>query len=144
MNYETKIILKEQMKELALLMVKNRITKSDILDLCSDPDFQDARDIIGRRLNYFEWRVHPSYPFIECSTEGDIKINGEIRVPKNYNGYKTIKYVRGKKTYDIDVAMAVLSAFKQMPDDGVYTVGFRDENPDNVRIQNLYWKLQAR
>lgn len=137
--------LKAKMAKLAIFLIKNNITKQEMLDACmDDPAIQDSRDIIGPRMNYFEWRVNPAQPMIECSTEGDIRINGEIQTPKNYHGYKTIKYVRGKKTYDIDVALTVLGTYRPMPTDGMYTVGFRDENPNNCRIQNLYWKLQGK
>ena len=137
--------LKTKMAKLAIFLIKNNITKQEMLDACmDDPAIQDSPDIIGPRMNYFEWRVNPTQPMIECSTEGDIRINGEIQTPKNYRGYKTIKYVRGKKTYDIDVALTVLGTYRPMPTDGMYTVGFRDENPNNCRIQNLYWKLQGK
>lgn len=133
--------LKTKMSELASFLIKNNIYKETILDeAMNDPHFDVNREIVGQVLNYFEWRVHPLHPQIECSTEGDIRINGSVLYPKIYRGYKTIKYVRGKKTMDIDVASTVLSTYRPKPTDGEYIVGFRDENPMNTRINNLYWR----
>ena len=133
--------IKTKLKKLANYMISNKISNDDIFQLCEeDPEIEIFRNIVGSRLNFFEWRVHPEYPSIECSTEGDIRINGTILQPKKYNGQKIIKYRRGRKTIDINVPLTVLSTFKQLPQDGKYTVGFRDENPDNCRIQNLYWR----
>lgn len=137
--------LRSKVAKLAAFISENNIDKNDILELCmSDAEFSVNRDIIGKALNYFEWRVHPLHPEIECSTEGEVKINGSLIAPKTYRGYKTYKYVRGKKTYDIDIPIMVLSTYVPMPKEGKWTVGYRDENPDNTRINNLYWRKLGR
>lgn len=141
MNYDQKEKIKNKMAKLAGYLLSNKITKHDILELCmDDPQFEINRDIVGKLINYFEWRVHPKHPQIECSTEGDIRVNGDILQPKTYKGNKVIKFVRGKKTIDINVASTVLSTYQPMPTDGKYIVGYRDEDPNNCRIQNLYWR----
>ncbi len=145
MDLETKDKLKAKAAKMAAFFIKNNITKQDIGQLCmDDPEFCNYRDIIGSAINYCEWRVHPNHPTVEVSTEGDVKINGDLITPKIYRGYKVFKYVRGKKTMDVDIPSLVLSAFVPRPTDGQYTVGYRDENPDNTRIQNLYWKKIAK
>ena len=126
-------------------IIEYGIDKNDILTLCmADPDFSVNRDNVGKVLNYYEWRVHPLHPEIECSTEGEVKINGTLISPKIYKGYKTYKYVKGKKTIDINIPIMVLSCYVDMPKVGKWTVGYRDENPDNTRINNLYWRKIGR
>ena len=144
MTDEERVKLKSKISKLAGFMVKHKITKSDIVDLAAeDPNFDNSVEIIGRTLNYFEWRVHPVHPQIECSTEGEIRIGDVIKEPIFHNGRKIIKITKNKKIFDFDVAQNVLRTYVPMPESGNWTVGFRDNNPKNCRINNLYWRKIA-
>lgn len=125
----------------AAFIIKNGITKQDVYDLMNkDVQFADNINLIGKTIGYIEWYQHPQHVEVWCSTEGDVKINGDIIKAKVYKGHKVYKYPKGKETKDVYIDSMVLSCFIPKPDTGKWTVGFRDNNPDNCRIQNLYWK----
>lgn len=129
--------LKRKLKKLSRFIVKNNISKSDILDMClNDDSVQVYRDIIGKTLDYFEWRVHPNYPYIECSTDGQIRVSGTIVKPQEWDGKLKISCSRKMK---LDAAQLILTTFRPMPTEGKYVVRFRNEDYKDLRVSNLYW-----
>lgn len=141
LSEELKKKLYAKYKKLADFIVSNNITKNDIYDLMTeDVSFQKYRDIVGNTSGYFEWRANPTIPNVKCSTGGDISIGGKIVKPVEYGGELKVIIPKGKtKSTKVSAASLVLSTFVQRPTDGVYIPYYRNQNPHDLRISNLYW-----
>ena len=132
------ILVKKKLKKLSTFIIENNITKANMLELCLDDDsVQIYRDIIGKTCDYFEWRVHPVHPEIECSTSGQIRVSGKIIKPIEWDGKLKVNISRKRK---LDAANLILTTFRPIPDDGgEYVVRFRNEDYSDLRVSNLYW-----
>ena len=137
MDEATSEKFRKKLKKLASFIIDNGITKADMLEEClNDTNVQVYRDIIGKTCDYFEWRIHPNHPEIECSTSGQIRVSGKIIKPIEWDGKLMISMSRKRK---LDAANVVLTTFRQRPADGSYIVRFRNEDYRDLRIDNLYW-----
>lgn len=129
--------LLQKLKACATFIIEEGITKSDILDMCLEDDAVTMYiGIMRNNSDLYEWRKHPIYPEIECSTEGEVRVSGKIIKPTEWDGKLKISISRKKKLY---AAQLILTAFKPMPTDGKYAVGFRDCDYTNLSVLNLYW-----
>lgn len=130
--------LKKKLSSLSTFIIKHGITRNDINDICMDNEsMQICRDVIGRVLCIpFEWRVHPVFQEIECSTDGQIRVSGKIVQPEDINGVLKIRLSRKRK---LNAALLILNTFKPIPKDGNYVHRFRNDDYKDLRIANLYW-----
>lgn len=86
------------------------------------------------------WKRHPLHPHIEASTEGCIRLSGRVINPYVYNGLLKIKISRKIK---LNAARLVLCCFVGIPSSEElhkFTVGYIDDDPLNIKPDNLYWK----
>lgn len=99
-----------------------------------------------------EWRIVPSVPYIEVSNKGHVKMRSIIHMSggavvsmdkprllsshiNTSNGFREV-YVKDGETYYIHRLMA--EAFLPNPDN-LRFVGFKDNNPMNLDVDNLKW-----
>lgn len=141
---EIKDKLTAKAAKFAAFLIKNGITRETIYELMQkDQQFMENINLIGKTIGYLEWYQHPLHPEVYCSTEGDVKINGCLIEAKVYKGHKIYKLPKGKETKDVPIDSLVLSCFVPKPE-GNWVAAFRDNDPNNCRIQNLYWKKIGR
>ena len=133
--------IKKEFEKLLKSINNQELTKTDIDDLCeTDPAFAETIKEIKELLEPPRWAVHPLYPHIRCSSEGDIEISGTRFVPIERDGLLKIVFANGKhKCY---AAQLILHCFVPCPDKAAksYTVGYKDNDYKNLRLNNLYWK----
>ena len=131
--------IKKKIKKLVEIINEQKITNTDIYNLCKTDD-AFAEDVCLLR-SIFEpmWTINSQYPQIQCSTEGDIKISGTQFIPLERDGILKIILANGKKS--LSAALLILGCFEKCPGKMKhYTVGYRDGNYRNIKLSNLYWK----
>jgi hypothetical protein len=136
-------VLKDKILDLRSLIIANDIQRANIYDTMKDDhEFAINVYIVATTLGYFEWRQHPLHPRIECSTDGQVRVNGTIQnIYQNSAGDYVFLFSKGKRDrQEIKVGSLVLSCFVPHPPKGNWVVGYRNEHTDDFHIANLYWR----
>lgn len=130
------------MKKKKIQKVLSKIQNGDISpeqlkDIASE--HPELEELLMSFSNEIEWKRHPTYPQIETSDTGLIKISGEIIKPRVWDGLLKITLQWSKKK--LYAALIILQCWDTCPGELThYTVGYIDDNPNNLRPNNLYWK----
>ena len=94
-------------------------------------------DVLGSSNPY--WRIHPNYPNIKCSINGEITVSGYNPEFKETSGQIKVIFDHGKKKYN--AAELILSCFKPCPGPRKqYQIGYLDKDFHNIKPSNLYWE----
>lgn len=128
--------------KLAIKLSEISIYDLDALRI-ADPDFNADIETISAYFgssNPF-WRIHPIYPMIRCSLNGDILINDVPYEVKEHRGKLQVCIAGKRRT--IPAAICVLQCFDPLPEDqdiSQFTVGYVDNDTRNIKPSNLYWE----
>lgn len=93
-------------------------------------------DMMGSSNPY--WRIHPQYPEIRCSINGEVDISGQKFEIREYGGKKCVCYSNSRRK--IPAASLILECFQPCPGNRAdYRVGYIDKDVNNLKPSNLYW-----
>jgi hypothetical protein len=131
-------IMKKKKIQKVLSKIQNgEISRDQLNEIINE--HPELKDVIESVSPDNEWRRHPTYPHIETSSTGLIKISGEIVKPRVWDGLLKITLQWSKKT--LYAALIILQCWEPCPGDMIhYTVGYIDGDPSNLKPSNLYWK----
>lgn len=106
--------------------------------LAENPELKDIIDLVNPEVT---WKKHPMYPFVESSSNGQIKVSGELVKPRVWDGLLKVTLQYGKKR--LYAALLILQCWEPCPGKLTdYTVGYIDDNVNNLKPSNLYWKAK--
>lgn len=113
------------------------ITREQLAEITNKhPELKEVLEYVSPNI---EWKKHPQYPQIETSNTGLIRISGEIIKPRVWDGLLKITLQWSKKK--LYAALIILQCWDTCPGELThYTVGYIDDNPNNLKPTNLYWK----
>lgn len=89
-----------------------------------------------------EWRVVPQFADLEVSNLGFLRrpsTGVKLSVSADGKGGLKVGLRRDGRVHSRSVARIVAFAFLEPPPDDTYVVAYKDENPMNVRAENLLW-----
>lgn len=131
---------------------KKRVRKlSNILDSMCPNDIEELRkedsdldvwlrnitDFVGSSNPY--WRIHPQYPFIRCSINGEFDISGQEFTVREFDGILKVCYSHGTKK--MSAPDLVMACFNPCPGNrSEYRICYKDKDYRNLKPSNLYWK----
>lgn len=130
--------MKDKKIKKVLKRIQNGEISQDQLDKLAEnnPELQNIVDAMNPSI---VWRKHPLYPHVEASSNGQIRVSGEIVRPKVWDGLLKITLQYGRKR--LYAALLILQCWDECPGKPTdYTVGYIDDNINNLKPANLYWK----
>lgn len=130
----------KKIKKVLKKIQNGEISGEQLNDIISnDPELED---IVSQITNQVIWKTHPLYPHIQTSSEGKIKVSGEIVKPKVWDGLLKVTLQYGKKR--LYAALLILQCWEACPGKlSDYTVGYIDDDVNNLKPENLYWKARS-
>lgn len=94
-------------------------------------------DILGSSNPY--WRIHPIYPNIRCSINGEIEISGTPIEVREFSGKLMVCFDGSRKK--LPAANLVLECFDPCPGNrSDYQIQYIDMDYKNIKPSNLRWK----
>lgn len=132
--------MKDKKIKKVLKSIKNgEITTKQLKEILEEnPELQDIIDLVNPEVT---WKKHPLYRFVETSSKGQIKVSGEIVKPRVWDGLLKITLQYGKKR--LYAALLILQCWEPCPGKlNDYVVGYIDDDPNNLKPTNLYWKAK--
>ena len=106
-------------------------------DVEIDRYLRNISDFIGNSNPY--WRVHPMFPNIRCSINGEIEIADRQFEVREHGGMMKVIYNNGRKRYS--AADLVMACFDPCPGNrNEYKICYKDGNYQNIKPCNMYWE----
>ena len=139
MNIELKAKVEKRLRKLSFVF--GEITPGELEELRKeDPEIdafcRNITDYIGASNPY--WRVHPLYPSIRCSINGEIEVSGSKFELREYGGILKV-FIHGKRS-SYGAADLILACFNPCPGKRTsFEIKYLDGDYRNIKPCNLTW-----
>ena len=143
----------EIMKEWSVAKIKEKIGRNNFYRFCNHIRENGleykSKEIINKKRSYIKrdfkyipddpaketWKAYPNDPRILLSTNGFVQFDGEFIKPTIAHGLVVVIIERKTKT----LGKMILETFKPMPGSKSFICKYVDNNPMNIKLDNLYW-----